>query len=255
MLCALGLGQSLVASIRDYNRLLLPLEFKGHKSAYQCNVLRDIVKKYSIKGVEDYNTLKVLSLNYFKNPSKSPANIASITYRGYLRAYNCQRLRRSYILLPQRLDILNKYIQSRVYAIYYNSYFKGAQQLFCFTALVNNIISPKYILLLLNIRQPSRSYTIVILIITLRNYYYISLVLYPNTAFIFIIPPFIDQYCSNIILYINNNGNSAIQGVSSYTVRLYPVRRLIVTIIGLKLQLDPTIIGLGSFLPLSYTPL
>ncbi|XTI84452.1 hypothetical protein V2W45_1227866, partial [Cenococcum geophilum] len=34
MLCAVGLGQSLVASIRDCDRLLLPSEFKGHKSAY-----------------------------------------------------------------------------------------------------------------------------------------------------------------------------------------------------------------------------
>ncbi|OCK90705.1 uncharacterized protein K441DRAFT_578291, partial [Cenococcum geophilum 1.58] len=34
ILYAVGLGQSLVASIRDYNRLLLPSEFKGHKSAY-----------------------------------------------------------------------------------------------------------------------------------------------------------------------------------------------------------------------------
>lgn len=49
VLCAVGLGQSSVASMRDRDRLLLPLEFKGHKSAYQCDVLRDVVKKYSIK--------------------------------------------------------------------------------------------------------------------------------------------------------------------------------------------------------------
>ncbi|XTI91876.1 hypothetical protein V2W45_1248472, partial [Cenococcum geophilum] len=34
ILCAVGLGQSLVASIRDRNKLLLPSEFKGYKSAY-----------------------------------------------------------------------------------------------------------------------------------------------------------------------------------------------------------------------------
>ena len=48
-----------------------------------------MVKGYSIKGIEDYNALKVLLLNYSKNPFRSPANIASVTYRGYLRAYGC----------------------------------------------------------------------------------------------------------------------------------------------------------------------
>ena len=47
-----------------------------------------MVKEYSIKGTEDYNALKVLLLNYFKNPSRSPISIASITYGGYLQAYS-----------------------------------------------------------------------------------------------------------------------------------------------------------------------
>ena len=34
--------------------------------------------------MEDYNTLKVLLLNYFKNPFGSPASIADVTYGGYL---------------------------------------------------------------------------------------------------------------------------------------------------------------------------
>jgi len=89
VLYAIGLGQSLVASIRDRDRLLFSLEFKGHKSAYQCDILRDIVKKYSIKGVEDYNALKVLLLNYSRNPYRSPASTAGVIYRGCLQAYSC----------------------------------------------------------------------------------------------------------------------------------------------------------------------
>lgn len=96
-------------------------------------------------------------------------------------------------------------------------------------------MSPKHILLLLDIRQPSRSYTVVIPIITLRNHHYVSLVLCPNAAFVFAIPPFMDQYCSDVVSHIDNDGNSAIRGVSSCTVRLYPVRRLAVAAIGLKL--------------------
>ena len=48
VLCAIGLGKSRVASMRDRVRLSLPLQIKDHEASLDCNILKSIVDEIFI---------------------------------------------------------------------------------------------------------------------------------------------------------------------------------------------------------------
>lgn len=50
VLCAVGLGKSRVASMRDGVRLSLPLQIKDHEAALDCEVLQSIVDGISVES-------------------------------------------------------------------------------------------------------------------------------------------------------------------------------------------------------------
>lgn len=50
VLCAIGLGKSRVASMRDGVRLSLPLQIKDHEPSLDCDVLQGIVDEMLIQG-------------------------------------------------------------------------------------------------------------------------------------------------------------------------------------------------------------
>ena len=50
VLCAVGLGKSRVASMRDGVRLSLPLQIRGHEASLDCEVLQSIVDGISVES-------------------------------------------------------------------------------------------------------------------------------------------------------------------------------------------------------------
>jgi hypothetical protein len=50
IISAVGLRQSIIASIREYNRLHLLLEIKENKKALKSPILQILVEEYTTKG-------------------------------------------------------------------------------------------------------------------------------------------------------------------------------------------------------------